>query len=111
LVPKTKEHSSNVTAPAARGVRSIAIFEAFKGLLVLLVGFAPEPDLQLLELDEALNKLAAIDARKSRLVELRYFGGLSVEETAEVLGVSGITVKREWSKTKAWLYRELRLKE
>ena len=71
----------------------------------------PEPDLQLLELDEALNKLAAIDARKSRLVELRYFGGLSVVETAEVLGLSGITVKREWSKTKAWLYRELRLKE
>ena len=72
---------------------------------------SPERDLQLLELDEALNKLAAIDARKSRLVELRYFGGLSVEEAAEVLGISGITVKREWSKTKAWLYRELRLKE
>ena len=72
---------------------------------------SPERDSELLELDEALNKLAAIDARKSRLVELRYFGGLSVEETAEVLGVSGITVKREWSKTKAWLYRELRLRE
>jgi RNA polymerase sigma factor (TIGR02999 family) len=70
-----------------------------------------ERDLELLGLDEALNKLTAIDARKSRLVELRYFGGLSVEETAEVLGVSGITVKREWSKTKAWLYRELRLRE
>ncbi len=69
---------------------------------------SPERDSELLDLDEALNKLAAIDARKSRLVELRYFGGLSVEETAEVLGVSGITVKREWSKTKAWLYRELR---
>jgi RNA polymerase sigma factor (TIGR02999 family) len=68
---------------------------------------SPERDSELLDLDEALNKLAAIDARKSRLVELRYFGGLSVEETAEVLGVSGITVKREWSKTKAWLYREL----
>lgn len=72
---------------------------------------SPERDSELLDLDEALNKLAAIDARKSRLVELRYFGGLSVEETAEVLGVSEITVKREWSKTKAWLYRELRLKE
>ncbi len=72
---------------------------------------SPEPDVQLLDLDEALNKLAAIDARKSRLVELRYFAGLSVEEAAEVLGVSGITVKREWSKTKAWLYRELRLRE
>lgn len=67
-----------------------------------------ERDLELLGLDEALNKLAAVDERKSRLVELRYFGGLSVEEAAEVLGVSGITVKREWLKTKAWLYRELR---
>ena len=67
-----------------------------------------ERDMELLGLDEALNKLAAFDERKSRLVELRYFGGLSVEEAAEVLGLSGITVKREWLKTKAWLYRELR---
>ena len=60
-----------------------------------------------LALDEALSRLAAIDPRKSQLVELRYFGGLSTEETAEVLGVSEITVKREWQKAKAWLYREL----
>jgi RNA polymerase sigma factor (sigma-70 family) len=58
-----------------------------------------------LALDDALNLLATFDERKSRLVELRYFGGLSVEETAEALGVSGITVKREWLKAKAWLYR------
>jgi RNA polymerase sigma factor (TIGR02999 family) len=64
-------------------------------------------DANLLALDDALNRLAAFDERKSRLVELRYFGGLSVEETAEALGVSGITVKREWLKAKAWLYREL----
>lgn len=63
--------------------------------------------LELLALDQALTRLAAFDPRKSRLVELRYFGGLSAEETAEVLGVSEITVKREWSKAKAWLYREL----
>lgn len=63
--------------------------------------------LELLALDQALNKLAEIDPRKSRLVELRYFGGLSTYETAEVLGVSEITVKREWAKAKAWLYREL----
>ena len=69
---------------------------------------SPERDLDLLALDEALDKLSRIDERKSRLVELRYFGGLSVEEAAEVLGVSAITVKREWLKTKAWLYRELR---
>lgn len=62
---------------------------------------------ELLALDEALRKLATFDERKSRLVELRYFGGLSVEETAEALGVSEITVKREWLKTKAWLYREM----
>jgi RNA polymerase sigma factor (TIGR02999 family) len=64
-------------------------------------------DDNLLALDEALTKLAEIDPRKVKLVELRYFGGLSAEETAEVLGVSEITVKREWLKTKAWLYREL----
>jgi RNA polymerase sigma-70 factor (ECF subfamily) len=62
---------------------------------------------QLLALDEALARLASIDKRKSRLVELRYFGGMSTEETAEVLGVSAITVKREWQKAKAWLYREM----
>ncbi len=68
---------------------------------------SPAQDLDLLALDEALDKLAEVDERKSRLVELRYFGGLSAEETAEVLGVSEITVKREWLKAKAWLYREL----
>jgi RNA polymerase sigma factor (TIGR02999 family) len=68
---------------------------------------APEQDVELLALDEALSRLAALDLRKSRLVELRYFGGLSAAETAEVLGLSEITVKREWLKAKAWLYREL----
>ena len=68
---------------------------------------SPAQDLDLLALDEVLAKLAAIDERKSRLVELRYFGGLSAEEAAEVLGVSEITVKRERLKAKAWLYREL----
>jgi RNA polymerase sigma factor (TIGR02999 family) len=66
-----------------------------------------EQTADLVALDEALNKLTAIDPRKGQLVELRYFGGLSAEETAEVLGVSEITVKREWLKAKAWLYREL----
>lgn len=68
---------------------------------------SPERSAEVLALDEALERFAVLDPRKSRLVELRYFGGLSVEETAEVLGVSGITVKREWLKAKAWLYREL----
>jgi RNA polymerase sigma-70 factor (ECF subfamily) len=61
----------------------------------------------LVALDDALENLAAIDQRKSRVVELRFFGGLSVEETAEVLKVSPVTVMRDWSTAKAWLYREL----
>lgn len=69
--------------------------------------FTPEPDERILALDEALKNLAKFDERKSRLVELRYFGGLSAAETAEVLGVSEITVKREWLKAKAWLYKEI----
>ena len=66
-----------------------------------------EKDADLLALDEALKELERLDARKSRIVELRFFGGLSVEETAEVLQVSPITVMREWKKAKGWLYREL----
>src|SRR5262249_15445573 len=62
---------------------------------------------QLLALVDALNRLATLDPRQSRVVELRYFGGLTVDETAEVLGVSAITVAREWAKAKGWLYREL----
>ena len=58
-------------------------------------------------LDEALKSLARIDERKSQIVELRFFGGLSVEETAEVMKVAPITIMREWNKAKAWLYREL----
>ena len=62
---------------------------------------------ELLALDEALQRVAAQDARKSQIVELRYFGGLSVEETAEFLKLSRRTVEREWTAAKAWLYREL----
>src|SRR6185503_19148330 len=61
---------------------------------------------RLISLDEALKSLAEIDDRKSKIVELRFFGGLSVEETAEVMKVAPITVMREWNKAKAWLYRE-----
>ena len=64
-----------------------------------------DPDL--LSLDHALKNLAEMDERKSRIVELRFFGGLSVDETAEVLKIAPITVTREWNKAKAWLYREL----
>jgi RNA polymerase sigma-70 factor (ECF subfamily) len=61
----------------------------------------------LLALDDALDALARVDPRKVQVVEMRYFGGLSVEETADVLKVSPITVMRDWSTAKAWLYREL----
>jgi RNA polymerase sigma factor (sigma-70 family) len=66
---------------------------------------ARAPDL--VALDEALESLAVMDERKSRVVELRFFGGLSVEETAEVLGVSPQTVLRDWKLAKAWLYQEI----
>jgi RNA polymerase sigma-70 factor (ECF subfamily) len=62
---------------------------------------------ELVALDDALMSLEAIDPRKSRIVELRFFGGLTIEETAEVLKVSHATVEREWNMARAWLYREL----
>lgn len=64
-----------------------------------------DPDI--LALDEALIALAEFDERKAKIVELRFFGGLSVDETAEVIGVASITVMREWQKAKAWLYLQL----
>lgn len=67
-----------------------------------------EKDPDLLTLNEALNSLAAIDPQQSRVVELRAFGGLTVEETAEALGISPRTVKREWSMAKAWLHKQMR---
>jgi RNA polymerase sigma factor (TIGR02999 family) len=66
-----------------------------------------EQERGLLDLDDALTALAALDERKARVVELRFFGGLSVEETAEVLKVSPQTVMRDWRLAKAWLYREV----
>ena len=62
---------------------------------------------EIVALDEALTGLAALDPRQSKVVELRYFGGMSVEETAEVLGISGVTVMRDWRAAKAWLLRAI----
>ena len=75
----------------------------------LVVSCEQSPDL--VALDDALGRLAAIDSRKSQVVELRFFGGLSVEEAAEVLSVSPRTVMREWSLAQAWLYQEVNRKE
>jgi len=66
-----------------------------------------EPDINLVALDDALKALGAVDERKSKVVELKFFGGLSVEETAEVLRVSVETVVRDWRLAKVWLHREL----
>jgi RNA polymerase sigma factor (TIGR02999 family) len=63
---------------------------------------------ELVELDEALKRLGEIDARKAQVVELRYFGAVSIEETGRILGISPATVKRDWEVAKAWLLRELR---
>ncbi len=69
---------------------------------------SPENDPDLVAIDEALNSLAAVDPRQARVVELRFFGGLSGEETAEVLGVSRLTVIRDWKSAKLWLLHELK---
>jgi RNA polymerase sigma factor (TIGR02999 family) len=82
-----------------RGVRHVSLDEA------LIVSGSPGAGL--VALDDALNALARVDPRKVRVVEMRFFGGLSVDETAMVLKVSPVTVRRDWSSAKIWLYREL----
>jgi RNA polymerase sigma-70 factor, ECF subfamily len=72
--------------------------------------FSPERSEELVRLDDALERLSAIDARQGQIVELRFFGGLSVEETAAFLRISPKTVKRDWAIAKAWLHGELRMK-
>lgn len=68
---------------------------------------SPEKSVDLVALDEALNRLATFDERQARVVELRYFSGLSIDETAEILGVSNVTVRRDWDFAKAWLHQQL----
>jgi RNA polymerase sigma factor (TIGR02999 family) len=68
-------------------------------------------DPELLALDSALSNLETLDPRQARIVEMRFFGGLTVEETAEVAGISPATVKREWQTARAWLAREIRPSE
>ena len=64
-------------------------------------------DVDLLALDEALDRLAGLDSQQSQIIELRYFGGLSIEDTSEFLGISAATVKRSWASARAWLLREM----
>ncbi len=88
-------------ASAKRGGQSLTL------ALDDAVASAQQNQVDLVALDEALDGLAKLDERQSRLVELRFFGGLSIEETSEVLGVSTPTVKRDWASARAWLFREL----
>lgn len=69
--------------------------------------FSQEKAAEVVSLDDALNTLAEVDPQQSRIVELRFFAGLTVEETAEVLGISPATVKRDWAMAKAWLYHQI----
>jgi RNA polymerase sigma-70 factor (ECF subfamily) len=82
------------------GERTVPIDEALV--------FAPEQSLELVKLDEALERLTKLDPRQGKIVELRFFGGLTVEQAADLLGISQKTVKRDWSMAKAWLHGEVR---
>jgi RNA polymerase sigma factor (TIGR02999 family) len=93
------EHARRHNLKRGGGVRHISLEE------IATVG-APGL-LDMVALDDAMNALARLDPRKVQVVEMRFFGGLSVEETAEILKVSPVTVMRDWSTAKAWLYREL----
>ena len=88
------------TAKRGGGVQRLALDEA--------VGFAGGREVDLVVLDEALNELEKLDQSQSRIVELRYFGGLSLEETAQALDLSPATVKREWRTARLWLRRRLK---
>jgi RNA polymerase sigma factor (TIGR02999 family) len=113
------EHRGHFLAVAATQMRRILVDYARKhgaarrgssGEKVLLedtMAIVEQQPLDMMALDCALQKLAELDPAQSRLVELRFFGGLSVEETAEVLGVSTATVKRSWSSARAFLHREV----
>jgi RNA polymerase sigma factor (TIGR02999 family) len=94
------DHVRNHRA-AKRGAGAITL------ALDAAVGEPVRQDIDLIRLDDSLLSLAMKDEQQSRVVEMRFFGGLSIEETAEVLGVSASTVKRDWAAAKAWLYRDM----
>ncbi|MGB6942948.1 MAG: sigma-70 family RNA polymerase sigma factor [Bryobacteraceae bacterium] len=115
----TWQNRAHFFAVAARMMRRILVDHARRhgfakrggGAMTLSLDEAMAPaaqrEVNLVALDDALDTLAKLDERQSRMVELRFFGGLSIEETSEVLGVSAPTVKREWASARAWLYREI----
>lgn len=114
------ENRAHFFGVAARAMRSVLVdharaWHAAKrggGARALTLGAADdlaehEPDVDVLALDEALTRLAELDPRQARIVELRYFAGLSIDETAETIGVSHATVERDWRTARLWLLREL----
>jgi RNA polymerase sigma factor (TIGR02999 family) len=114
------QNRAHFFAIAARGMREVLVNYAQRHNAVKrggkeahrvdidadLPGVSPKIE-NVIAIDEALQKLACIDPRQSRLIELRFFAGLSVEEAAEVMDISPVTIKREWRSAKAWLHREL----
>jgi len=90
---------SHLYAKRGGGAQKLTLDEA--------IATPQERDLDLVALDDALTALAEIDPQQSRIIELRFFGGLTIEETAEVLSISPATVKRDWNMAKAWLYGEI----
>jgi RNA polymerase sigma-70 factor (ECF subfamily) len=97
------DHARRRNLKRGAGIRHVSLDE------VAVAGGGRSADL--VALDDAMKALAQVDPRKERVVEMRFFGGLSVEETADVLKVSTVTVMRDWSTAKAWLYRELSAKK
>jgi RNA polymerase sigma factor (TIGR02999 family) len=95
------DHARRRNVKRGRGIHHVSLEDA------VVVGPGEEPDTDLVALDEALTGLTRIDPRKARIVEMRFFGGLTVEEISEVLKVSTGTVKREWRAARAWLYQAL----
>ena len=93
------EHARRHNLKRGRGGQHVSFDET--------VVVSADPGVDLVALDDALKALARVDPRKVQVVEMRFFGGLSVEETATVLKVSPVTVRRDWSSAKIWLYREL----
>jgi RNA polymerase sigma factor (TIGR02999 family) len=93
------DHARRRNLKRGAGIQHVALEDS------AVIGGAQSENL--VELDEAMKALARIDSRKAQVIELRFFGGLSVEETAEVLKVSPVTVMRDWSTARAWLYREM----
>ncbi len=96
LVDYARQHNA---ARRGEGARNVTLDEKIAG--------AQEHDIDVMAVDEALTRLAEFDEQQSRIVELRFFAGLSIEDTSEVLKVSSATVKRDWAMAKAWLYREM----